>query len=150
MKPLTDTQLALLQGLPDAGDGMLVEGSALMSADLLVRRNLARRTGPKVQPANAPISAAGYYIRTPTGAREAKRIVEDIEAGRVRRMLVRIRRGQHRSSDEVALARAVFGTGTLRGVGIDRAVAQLRGRGFTSVAPLSVAITIIADQEVAP
>lgn len=148
MRPLTDAQLALLQRLPDEGEGLLVEGSAIASADLLVRRNLAIRTGHKRQAANEPLCAGGYYRRTPTGAREAAQIVADIEAARVRRLLVRIRRGHHRSPEEHLLARAVFGTGTLRGIGIDAAVERLRAGRFTSTAPLQVAIDLVAAQEI--
>jgi hypothetical protein len=65
IKGLSPEQRTLLAGLPDApSDGQKVKGSTLRTANALVRRNYARRIGGVIG------SEAGFYVRTPTGAKE--------------------------------------------------------------------------------
>lgn len=141
MPPLSDEQRALLRRLPDDGDGERIAGAAIRSADLLVRRHLARCLERERD------RQAGRYLRTPTGAREA---AADLEAPRVRRLLERLARADASitgavTHDERMLVRVVFGH-----LGLDAAVVKLRAAGFTSKMTAASAVQLLTEQEVAP
>jgi hypothetical protein len=78
------------------------------------------------------------------------RSANDVESARLEKLLTRIGRAGTPTMDMLEIRRAVFGTGGRRGLGLDRAVAVLRGSGFRSVDNLSRAVHLLADQEVAP
>jgi hypothetical protein len=141
MSPLSDEQRALLLRLPESGDGELVTGATIQTADKLVRRHYARCISRERN------SQAGRYLRTPTGTREAS---TDHEAPRVRRLLERLRKATARSFDEDQLVRLVFGTGFRSALGLEVAIARLRAREFTSTMSAARAVHLLTDQEVAP